>query len=219
LLRLHDAWLHILRLPFSTLRVFSLRGPIALPPAPGIDVPSGRLSSDESHDGSRPHANYHDRSGYRQKHDPWNWRSGRNRSCSYDHGTRRHSGLAVILRPWIGLVPREDSTGGKQKLGPISKQGDRYLRRILVVGAHSVLRRAKQSPEKYLWLTRTGAPIWGMKTAPPVLVFGAHSKSASTPRTILLLKFVVGSDLATGDEKDVVDPISHAEHVTKNVGK
>jgi transposase len=28
---------------------------------------------------------------------------------------------------WIGLVPRQDSTGGKQKLGPISKQGDRYL--------------------------------------------------------------------------------------------
>jgi transposase len=51
---------------------------------------------------------------------------------------------------WIGLVPRQDSTGGKQKLGPISKQGDRYLRRILVVGAHSVLRRAKQNPEKYL---------------------------------------------------------------------
>ena len=47
---------------------------------------------------------------------------------------------------WIGLVPREDSTGGKRKLGPISKQGDRYLRRILVVGAHSVLRRAKQNP-------------------------------------------------------------------------
>ena len=46
---------------------------------------------------------------------------------------------------WIGLVPRQDLTGGKQKLGPISKQGDRYLRRILVVGAHSVLRRAKQN--------------------------------------------------------------------------
>jgi len=55
---------------------------------------------------------------------------------------------------WIGLVPRQDSTGGKPKLGPISKQGDRYLRRILVVGAHSVLRRAKQNPEKYPWLTR-----------------------------------------------------------------
>ncbi len=55
---------------------------------------------------------------------------------------------------WIGLVPRQDSTGGKQKLGPISKQGDRYLRRILVVGAHAVLRRAKQNPEKYPWLTQ-----------------------------------------------------------------
>ena len=54
---------------------------------------------------------------------------------------------------WVGLVPREGSTGGKRKLGPISKQGDRYLRRILVVGAHSVLRRARQSPEKYPWLT------------------------------------------------------------------
>src|SRR5450755_3677495 len=45
---------------------------------------------------------------------------------------------------WIGLVPRQDSTGGKQKLGPISKQGDRYLRRILVVGAIAVLRRARE---------------------------------------------------------------------------
>ena len=55
---------------------------------------------------------------------------------------------------WIGLVPRQDSTGGKQKLGPISKQGDPYLRRILVVGAHSVLQRAMQNPEKYPWLTQ-----------------------------------------------------------------
>jgi transposase len=55
---------------------------------------------------------------------------------------------------WIGLVPRQDSTGGKQKLGPISKQGDRYLRRILVVGAHSVLRRAKLNPDRYPWLTQ-----------------------------------------------------------------
>src|SRR5260370_13582855 len=54
---------------------------------------------------------------------------------------------------WIGLVPRQDSTGGKQKLGPISKRGDRYLRRILVVGAISVLRRAKLNPEKNPWLT------------------------------------------------------------------
>src|SRR5947199_4784491 len=53
---------------------------------------------------------------------------------------------------WVGLVPRQDSTGGKQQLGPISKQGDRYLRRILVVGAHSVLRRGKVNPERYPWV-------------------------------------------------------------------
>jgi transposase len=45
--------------------------------------------------------------------------------------------------PGLGSVPRQHSTGGKQKLGP-SKQGDRYLRRVLVVGVHPVLRRARQ---------------------------------------------------------------------------
>src|SRR5437016_14654487 len=55
---------------------------------------------------------------------------------------------------WVGLVLRQDSTGGKQKLGPISKQGDRYLRRILVVGAHSVLWLAKKNPQKHPWLTQ-----------------------------------------------------------------
>src|SRR5229473_8701169 len=55
---------------------------------------------------------------------------------------------------WIGLVPRQDSTGGKQKLGPISKQGDRYLRRLLIVGAIAVLRRAQENPGKYPWLTQ-----------------------------------------------------------------
>ena len=46
------------------------------------------------------------------------------------------------LAAWIGLVPREGSTGGKHKLGPISKQGDQYLRRILVVGARGIETRA-----------------------------------------------------------------------------
>jgi transposase len=55
---------------------------------------------------------------------------------------------------WVGLVPRQDSTGGKRKLGPISKQGDRYLRRILVIGAHAVLKRARLHPHKYPWLTQ-----------------------------------------------------------------
>jgi transposase len=55
---------------------------------------------------------------------------------------------------WIGIVSREDSTGGKQRLGPISKQGDRYLRRILIVGAFAVIRQARAHPEKYPWLTQ-----------------------------------------------------------------
>jgi transposase len=52
------------------------------------------------------------------------------------------------------LLMRQRTQAIKQKLGPISKQGDRYLRRLLVVGAHAVLRRAKQSPQTYPWLTQ-----------------------------------------------------------------
>ncbi len=49
------------------------------------------------------------------------------------------------LAAWIGLVPRQNSTGGKERLGHISKAGNRYLRMLLVVGALSVIRRAKQA--------------------------------------------------------------------------
>jgi len=48
------------------------------------------------------------------------------------------------LSAWIGLVPKQNSTGGKERLGSISKAGNRYLRQLLVVGALSVIRRAKQ---------------------------------------------------------------------------
>jgi transposase len=41
---------------------------------------------------------------------------------------------------WLGLVPRQNSTGGKPRLGRISKQGDANLRRLLIIGAQSVLR-------------------------------------------------------------------------------
>ena len=43
----------------------------------------------------------------------------------------------------LGLVPRQNSSGGKDRLGHISKMGDRYLRKLLVVGATSVIRRAR----------------------------------------------------------------------------
>ena len=70
---------------------------------------------------------------------------------------------AIVIRPGdmrsgrefaaaLGLVPRQDGTGGKVRLGPISKRGNGYLRRLLVNGAMAVLRskRAKQDP----WLAR-----------------------------------------------------------------
>jgi transposase len=44
---------------------------------------------------------------------------------------------------WVGLVPRQHSTGGKARLGHISKMGNRDLRRLLVVGAHAALYRMK----------------------------------------------------------------------------
>ena len=50
---------------------------------------------------------------------------------------------------WIGLVPRQNSTGGKERLGSISKQGDRYLRRLLVLGAISIVGTARTRPDKY----------------------------------------------------------------------
>ena len=57
------------------------------------------------------------------------------------------------LSAWIGLVPKQNSTGGKERLGSISKAGNRYLRSLLVVGALSVIRRAKQlGSTRHPWL-------------------------------------------------------------------
>ena len=68
--------------------------------------------------------------------DPKAFRSGRNFSA------------------WIGLVPKQHSSGGKDRLGSISKQGDRYLRGLFVAGALAVIRYAKLHGTKHRpWLT------------------------------------------------------------------
>ena len=68
--------------------------------------------------------------------DPKVFRSGRNFSA------------------WIGLVPKQHSSGGKDRLGSISKQGDRYLRSLLMAGALAVIRYAKINGAKHRpWLT------------------------------------------------------------------
>ncbi len=54
---------------------------------------------------------------------------------------------------WVGLVPREDSTGGKQRLLGISKRSNSYLRRLFVQGARAVMmHRTKQASGLALWL-------------------------------------------------------------------
>ena len=59
------------------------------------------------------------------------------------------------LAAWIGLVPKQHTTGGKDRLGSITKQGNRYLRWLLVVGAMAVIRYAqKHGTQKRPWLAR-----------------------------------------------------------------
>jgi transposase len=68
---------------------------------------------------------------------------------------------------WVGLVPREYSTGGKQKLLGISKRRNSYLRKLFVRGARAVLQfKEKQSSGLSTWLTQLTSrthyklPVW-----------------------------------------------------------
>ncbi len=56
------------------------------------------------------------------------------------------------LAAWIGLVPRQNSSGGKERLGGISRAGNQYLRQMLVVGAMAVIRHAERHGTKRAWL-------------------------------------------------------------------
>jgi transposase len=58
------------------------------------------------------------------------------------------------LAAWIGLVPKQNSSGGKERLGGITKQGNRYLRQLLVVGSLAVIRYAERYGTKRPWLLK-----------------------------------------------------------------
>jgi transposase len=59
------------------------------------------------------------------------------------------------LAAWIGLVPKQNSSGGKERLGGISKHGNRYLRTLLTIGALSVIRYAETHGTAHRpWLAR-----------------------------------------------------------------
>ena len=72
-------------------------------------------------------------------------------------GWQRTNELAKRLSvlPGVGLVPKQNSTGGKVKLGNVSKQGDRYLRSLFTVGALAVIKYAKtHGMEHRPWLAK-----------------------------------------------------------------
>jgi transposase len=79
------------------------------------------------------------------------------------------------LAAWIGLVPKQNSSGGKEKLGGITKQGDRYLRQLMVVGALSVIRYAQQHGMRRPWLTSLLA-----RRSPKVAAVALANKMART---------------------------------------
>ena len=97
------------------------------------------------------------------------------------------------MAAWIGLVPRQNSTGGKQRLGKISKQGDRYLRWLLVAGAMSVIRQVKRRGTSNLpWLadmvirkpTKVAAVALANKNARIVWALLRHGGTYQMPVTM-----------------------------------
>lgn len=58
------------------------------------------------------------------------------------------------MAAWLGLVPKQHSTGGKQTLLGISKRGDTYLRTLLIHGARAVVRVCERKLETDTWLKR-----------------------------------------------------------------
>lgn len=58
------------------------------------------------------------------------------------------------LAAWIGLLPKQNSSGGKERLGSITRAGNRYLRQMLVVGAMAVIRYAQRHGTRRPWLVQ-----------------------------------------------------------------
>jgi transposase len=65
------------------------------------------------------------------------------------------------LAAWLGLTPKPHSSGGKERLGKISKMGNRYIRRLLYLGAMATIATRRRKPAGDDWL-------WGMMQRKPV---------------------------------------------------
>ena len=79
-------------------------------------------------------------------------------AASIGNGSEFRKGRSFAA--WLGLVPKQESTGGKQKLLGISKRGNHYLRRLFVSGARAVLQcRDKQSAGLSAWLGQLASRV------------------------------------------------------------
>lgn len=65
---------------------------------------------------------------------------------------------------WLGMTPRQNASGGKERLGRTSKRGDKYIRSLLIAGAVAVLRHARNRP------TRDGEWVRGLLARKPTKV-------------------------------------------------
>ena len=66
-----------------------------------------------------------------------------------DRGKQRATGrCGREFAAWLGTTPRQNSSGGKERLGRTSKRGDKYIRSLLIAGAVAVLRHARNRPTR-----------------------------------------------------------------------
>jgi transposase len=67
-------------------------------------------------------------------------------------GEPRHFSSARHFAAWLGLVPKQHSTGGRERLGGISKRGDTYLRKLLIHGARAAVHRVRIHQVPNAWI-------------------------------------------------------------------
>jgi transposase len=78
----------------------------------------------------------------------------KHRSCSISAAAETKQLFRTLVAAWVGLVPKQNSSGGKDRLGGITKQGNRYLRSMLTVGALAVIRYAERHGTKRPWIIK-----------------------------------------------------------------